>query len=154
MSYRPAPAATSFRGALVTKSADETAANYSTGAMIGWDSEAYDTDGIHDNATNNSRLTVPAGVTRARFGFQVHTANMTGNINVFGSLYKNGGQPAEAGICNFVVDTDNTTPRGNAWTPVMTVAEGDYFEVRLTCSGDTSITIVAGLSWFAMEIVE
>lgn len=35
-----------FRGALVTKSANELTANYSTSRIVTWDSEAYDTSGI------------------------------------------------------------------------------------------------------------
>jgi hypothetical protein len=32
-----------------------------TTTSIPWDGEKYDTDGFHDNATNNNRLTVPTG---------------------------------------------------------------------------------------------
>lgn len=50
-----------FRGTLVKKSADQTGANYSgSGVVVAWDSEIYDTDGAHDNVTNNTRLTIPA----------------------------------------------------------------------------------------------
>lgn len=41
----------------VTKSADQTITN-STSTIITWDQEDYDTDGMHDNVTNNSRITI------------------------------------------------------------------------------------------------
>jgi len=41
----------------VTKSADQTTSN-NTDTIVTWDQEDYDTDGMHDNATNNSRITI------------------------------------------------------------------------------------------------
>src|SRR2546422_699850 len=49
------------RGALVKLAANLTAQNFSAGPFIGWTAEVYDTDSIHDNTTNNSRLSVPSG---------------------------------------------------------------------------------------------
>lgn len=38
---------------------------YTSSAAIAWDAEDYDTDGMHDNATNNSRITFQtAGIYR------------------------------------------------------------------------------------------
>ncbi|MGZ8337918.1 MAG: hypothetical protein ACXWU1_14775, partial [Allosphingosinicella sp.] len=47
---------------MVRKAADQTAANYSAGGFVAWDQEVYDDGGWHNNAVNNSRLTVPSGV--------------------------------------------------------------------------------------------
>jgi len=41
----------------VTKSADQTIPD-DTNTVITWDQEDYDTDGMHDNVTNNSRITI------------------------------------------------------------------------------------------------
>jgi len=41
----------------VTKSANQTISN-STSTIITWNQEVYDTDGMHDNVTNNSRITI------------------------------------------------------------------------------------------------
>jgi hypothetical protein len=49
-----------FVGCKVTRGSAQTIAN-STWTTINWDSEVFDTDGFHDNATNNSRLTIPTG---------------------------------------------------------------------------------------------
>ena len=53
-------AAPTFVGVSVKASADTTITN-TTFTALGWNQEDYDTDGFHDNTTNNSRLTVPTG---------------------------------------------------------------------------------------------
>lgn len=50
-----------FRGASVEKSASQSIAN-NVNTVVAWDQEVIDTDGFHDNVTNNSRFTIPAGV--------------------------------------------------------------------------------------------
>ena len=47
-------------GARVTHSAAQTIVT-ATGSGLAFNTERYDPDGFHDNVTNNSRLTVPAG---------------------------------------------------------------------------------------------
>jgi hypothetical protein len=58
-----APAGNSFVGVLArtTQGAGQTLANNTATAKV-LGSEVYDTDGFHDNTTNNSRLTVPSGL--------------------------------------------------------------------------------------------
>lgn len=50
----------SFKGARVRHSVAQSIPN-ATITALAFDSERYDTDGFHDPATNNSRLTIPAG---------------------------------------------------------------------------------------------
>lgn len=38
-----------------------TTLTHNTNVAVAWDDEAWDTDAIHDNVTNNTRLTVPTG---------------------------------------------------------------------------------------------
>lgn len=45
---------------LATKTAVQSLA--ASWNVLTWPSESYDTDGMHDNVTNNSRLTIPAGL--------------------------------------------------------------------------------------------
>jgi hypothetical protein len=49
-----------FVGAYATKTAAQTLAN-NTATILTWNAERFDTDGFHDNSTNNSRMTIPAG---------------------------------------------------------------------------------------------
>lgn len=50
-----------FRGAMAYKAGTQTVTTGAIGAL-GLDTEEYDTDAIHDNATNNSRMTIPTGM--------------------------------------------------------------------------------------------
>lgn len=140
-----------FQGALVRKSASQTGAKYSSGATVAWDSEIYDHLAIHDNSTNNTRLTVPSGVNYVRLSGAI-VMGLVGNNNwVLGQIHKNGagfdGMPQYAG------NTNAAYPRFTMHSAVVPVVAGDYFELHLQVA-DTSITVVDGESWFAMEVVE
>jgi hypothetical protein len=143
----------SFRGALVTRAAQQSGANYSGVVAIAWDSEVYDTDGIHDPVTNNTRLTVPSGVTKVRLQANVDMTSVTASSDTVVFINKNGatftGTPRQR------LNAGVTVPSHNIATAVVTVSAGDYFELVLF-SADTSIDIriADGASWFAMEIIE
>jgi hypothetical protein len=145
--------AAAFKGALVKKAADQTAANYTALTAIAWDSEAYDTDGFHDNATNNTRLTVPAGVGYVRLSGSVAISSITTGVYVITTLTKNGsedfaghgGQTEQSGLSDRTVSFQS---------PVLAVSAGDYFEFKIVLQTDTSVTINAARSWFAMEVIQ
>ena len=138
------------RGAIVKKSSTQTSANYSTATAVAWDAEISDTDTIHDNSTNNMRLTVPAGVTRARLKAQIELANNTADNWVKLVIKKNGA--AFDGMAQQSVEIGDTAPVLNCGTAELVVTSGDYFEAFLQCE-DTSVDVVHTGSWFAMEIV-
>ncbi len=142
----------SFSGALVKKAVDQTAANYSAGAFVAWDTEVYDDNAFHDNVTNNTRLTVPSGVTKVRIGVQVTCGVVAASADYFVDIYKNGSVSYD-GAALGMADTSNVNPRAQCWTPVLTVTPGDYFEAKLTTTGDSSVTVAAQFSWFAIEVV-
>ena len=142
-----------FRGALVTKVNSQAGADYSAGANIGFDQEEYDTNGFHDNAVNNDRLSVTTG-TKARLTGSVSLSNMTGNGDVYVSIFKNGSF-AYAGVASVIMDTSATVPRATLITPVLSVVAGvDYFTLNLTTSGDASVTVAEDQTWFAIEVIE
>lgn len=140
------------RAAMVKKAADQTTANYSAGAIVAFDAEIYDTDGFHDNVTDNSRLTVPASVTYVRVGFRLWLSFVSASSDINVRLYKNGSETFDGGTGNSH-ETSATTPNLSAASGPIPVAVGDYFEVHLTCS-DTSITLHAALSNFWIEVLE
>ena len=81
------PATTGFVGARVYKSASQ-AITTATFTEVSWDTEAFDTDGFHDNATNNNRFTIPAGKAGYyRVEYQLQPYNTTEN---YWKLMKNG----------------------------------------------------------------
>lgn len=142
-----------LRGALVRKASDQTGANYSAGAQIAWDQETYDTDSIHDNVTNNTRLTVPSGVSYVRLVGTIALANVAVDTYVIAGILKNGSSTYDGFAGQTVEIGTATTPRVNLSTPPLAVTAGDYFELRLTAE-DTSVDITATQSSFAMEIIE
>jgi hypothetical protein len=133
--------------ALVYKTGNQSLTS-SVQNTLTWDAEEVDTSGIHDNTTNNSRMTVPVGKTRARVSFNLKTSNTAGAQEA--TVIKNGstvvpGAPLQATESG---GTDNLNGFG-AWVDVVA---GDYFElqVRPSVSG-TSITAVPE-TWFCMEV--
>lgn len=141
-----------FRGALVTRATDQTAANYTTLTAIPFDAEINDTDAFHDNATNNTRLTIPAGVTKVRLtanvAIELLDIDMTGKV----VIRKNGATVQGSAFTGNEVGLD-TSPFYSISTHVLDVVEGDYFECALVVETDTSIT-VATETTFGVEVVE
>lgn len=146
--FRGAP----FRGAMVKKAADQTGANYSAGVAIAWDGEVYDTDSIHDNVTNNTRLTVPAGVSYVRVGCNLSLAAVTTDVVITLDILKNGVSSFD-GATGDKSSTGTTIPLLSLSSGPVPVSASDYFEARLT-TGDTSITVTAAASNFWLEIID
>jgi hypothetical protein len=140
-----------FSGALVKKASDQTTANYTTPAAIAFDEESYDEGGWHDNATNNSRFTVPADVTYVRLRAQVLlTAINVGSYTIL-DFYKNGViMPLREGIANELSTNFNLT---SLVSSVLPCVAGDYFEVFLSVETDTSVTVTANATSFSIEKV-
>ena len=144
-----------FRGALVRKSVNQTGVDYTTATAVVWDQEVYDTDGFHDNASNNSRLTIPAGVSKVRLSAQVVGGSLTADLWFFAGLRKNGAAGTDwDGVGRSSTETGLTSGVANMVSAVTPVMAGDYFEVYLQVETDTSIDLFAGSSWFAIEVVE
>ena len=142
-----------YSGALVYRVTNQSIPD-ATWTAINYDSEEYDTDSIHDNSVNNSRLTVPSGVNyvrlKARIGF---APNSNGYREAY--FYKNGSSTFKG---NALAISDNLT--GLVTTvlelssPVLSVTAGDYFEVLVyQDSGANLDTFGGNYYWFAMEIM-
>ena len=73
-----------FRGCRLTASGTQSISN-NTSTNLTWNQESFDTDGFHDNATNNDRITIPTGLG----GYYLVTAtilwenNTTGIRNIY-----------------------------------------------------------------------
>lgn len=142
------------RGALVKRTTDQSIPNNSFTA-VAWDGETYDTDSIHDTATNNSRLTVPAGVTKIRL-----TSNITFDFNANGTrqaeILKNGSAINADGGARVHIGNQGTLPSFlNLDTAVLDVTPGDYFEIQVWQNSGGALGLAsASETWFAMQIVE
>lgn len=143
--------AASFKGAMVIVSATVLAANYSTAAPIPFDEEVYDTDGFHDNVTNNTRLTIPAGVSRVRLGGMVRAFAVTDGNGQSLQVLKNGAGFDGNGY--FAAEVDSSIGAGATLsTGVIDVVAGDYFELQFRCT-DSSIELNSS-THFWIEVVE
>ena len=139
-------------GALVTMTSNQSIANNSNTA-IAWDNEAYDTDGFHDNAVNNSRLTVPGGVTKVIVSGQIRwDSSAAGTREIL--LEKNGsgtyaGRPFE----HMEAQTNRTMQ--SFVSPVLAVTGGDYFELIVwQDSGGARDVESHAATWFSLQVIE
>lgn len=137
-------------GALVKKSANLTGQNTTGDVAVAWDAETYDYGTWHDTVTNNSRLTVPSGVSRVRVMGQVTLANVTASNIITATIRKNG-SAAYDGVGQVNTANGGTTVVTQVETAILEVSAGDYFELYIKASSDTSIDYTAAGCWFAIE---
>ena len=124
----------------VGKSADQAIAN-STSTVVSWNQESFDVGGLHDNSTNNSRLTIPADEAGVYMvGVSIPwDASTTGYRQA--DLKKNG-TTAELSIV-----ATNTT--GAVFTvqsivyPLQTLVATDYLEIEVVQNSSGSLDIKA-----------
>jgi len=141
-----------FRGALVKPNASATA-NYQSGAMLAFDAETYDTNGFHDNTTNNSRFTIPAGVSKIRIKARLYLDQLSGPAYL--QLFKNGSADFDGSCVD--LRANNTECTVAIDSPVIDVIAGDYFEIKLSTPSDNTVMVYSQTnlkSWFSIEAVE
>lgn len=117
-----------------------------TNTAVTWDNEVADTDGWHDNISNNSRLTVPSGVSRVRVSFGLYSTAFV-DTPYFAYIAKNG-SPVPGGA----VVGNGFGGRMCAASAVLEVSPGDYFEVIARSNAGQTISNNAAV-WFCIEEV-
>lgn len=150
-------ATSSFKGALVYNSINQSITTSGAAQELLFDSESYDTNDIHDTVTNNTRLTVPTGVTKVRIVAKSTFAPSTvGYRNL--QIRKNG----SATFDGYVSEQFDAVSDGSAFTilnissPIITVSATDYFECTVfqTSGGALNVQGNSASTWFSMEIIE
>lgn len=145
-----------FRGALI----DAAAQSISSGSFISvqFASETYDTDGIHDNVTNNTRMTVPAGVSRIRLtGYLLMSSfPVAGDASISLQMSKNGSITAFSGKPKVIMKPNQTgtiafSPELNIVSAVIDVVPGDFFEMDVSQNSGGPLN---ASGWASMEIIE
>lgn len=113
-----------FVGCSVYQTAGATSIANATVTALAFDAEAFDTNGFHDNTTNNSRITIPAGLG----GYYLVTTNTRFNTSAVGTrtakIYKNGsdiGDQADfaGSAASFVIGSGSC---------ILNLAAGDYIQ--------------------------
>jgi hypothetical protein len=107
-------------------------ANTNTAVELG--AEAFDTDAAHDTSVNPSRITVPAGVTRARCWFGVRFQSTTGQTRAW--VMKNGASAVGLPAYGNVTAGQNYLTGAGAWVDC---SPGDYFELFVRSNVGTTI---------------
>jgi hypothetical protein len=118
---------------------------------INFSNTVYDMGDFFDVALSQSRLTIPAGVTKVRVSTQItFERNLTGTRDV--RIYKNGA------VYSFIDPKSSTGGTENATgvqvtSPIIEVVEGDYFEVfAFQNSGAALYKEIYG-NWFSIETI-
>lgn len=117
------------------------------GTAIVFDAEDWDSDGYHDTVTNNTRLTIPAGLGGLYFltgGLALANPSaatrVTAMIRKNGTTYLAGGGP-----------TDNYGPSNQVWGSVGFVdlaVPGDYYEL-MGLNTEATQNIIAASAFFS-----
>ncbi len=138
----------SIRGCVVKKSGTESV-NFSSGNnAVAFDSEVFDTDGFHDNATSNSRITIPSSV-NGQYGVLTACLSVS-SVNTSSDAYltfsKNGATAGVAGAIDSVFMLGNGQATDKAWLHIVSgpllLATNDYYEAAANFS-DSAITLQA-----------
>lgn len=120
-------------------------------ADISFGNESFDTDGYHDNTTNPTRLTVPAGLA----GLYMITGQITwtavaSSDNRILRLRKNGATDVSEAIQKSI----NTAGLNDSMQIVgqLQLVAGDYIELRVRQSSGAALDTVGGeyATWLAM----
>ena len=109
----------------VYASASQSISN-ATDTKIAFANETFDTDGFHSNVTNNTRITIPAGLA----GYYRVTANIGFLSNASGrrifAISLNGGNVSQAEL----TPTASVEPAGSI-TDTYLLSVGDYLELNV-----------------------
>ncbi len=131
-------AGSSFVGVKAFRTTD-LSVNNNTWTSVGWNSESFDSDGFHDNSTNNTRFTIPSG----KGGKYLLTANILWYQNTTGTriagFYKNNGADA---LQYFYFYPNNIDYNSFNITSMQDLAVGDYVELRVYQASGGSLSLV------------
>jgi hypothetical protein len=124
--------------------------SYTSSAPIAWDAEDYDTDAMHDNATNNTRITfATAGIYRVTAGLYVTFGGTVSALDL--SIYGNGSTNLGQNYTNGIAVT---TSLGLQVTALVDSATYSYVTAAMGIVGATSPVITTdGRTFISAEWV-
>lgn len=142
-----------FQGCMASRTSDLTAINASADYQIPFNTDYFDDDDWHDNVTNNTRITIPAGVDFVKIKAQIQLSAINATDRVICTIWKNGAITTPAFRSAGSPSSDSPALAVHVEAPRIAVVAGDYFELNIDTSADTSISIVASTTWLHVEKV-
>jgi hypothetical protein len=144
-----APAATtpSFVGCALKVSTGQSL-NSGTETTINFDQEDFDTDAFHDNATNNSRITIPAGKA-GKYLIQAKITFPSGSATGYRRM------SLKLNTTTYFTSTQDTTGFDSPGTTfnksvqisqIIDLAVGDFITITAQQNSGSSLTTVSGFS--------
>ena len=128
-----------FSGCSLTANTGTSVSNNTT-TLINWNTEEFDTNGYHDNSTNNTRITIPAGKAGKYLisGFILFSNNTSGYRRLV--VKKNGSDIRELGA---------NTPSTNSFAAItcsliVDCAVNDYIEWAAYQTSGSTLTVELG----------
>jgi hypothetical protein len=121
---------------------------------VDFDTTIHDNAGLHDDVTNNSRMTVPSGVSKVRLTGNIGLAANATGIRAW-RISKSGSPVAGLPRVDELAASSGS-PAVGLVTSVLEVVPGDYFELEVFQNSGSGLNTsnADGAPWFAMEIVE
>jgi len=146
-----------FGGAMAYSTSTQTATS-GVALSVAWNAEVYDTANFHDNVTNNSRVTVGAGVSYVALSASIEiVSNGTATAGTrMAEIWKNGSAmtTAAARVNEYAIGLGDTITM-NLRSPVIAVSSGDYFELSVKQNSGSVATISpAGASWLSIAVIQ
>jgi hypothetical protein len=140
----PAPTTPTYVGVSLTPTGGTTSISNATWTTVNFASEIFDTNSFHDNSTNNSRITIPAGL----------GGKYLINMQTFWANNATGSRDARLRLNGVDVDTPQTgyTPNANnnaySSSNVVALSVGDYIELRVRQDSGGTLSLYAANSTF------
>jgi hypothetical protein len=135
-----------FIGCRVYLLANQTIAN-ATDTFVNFAAETFDTNGFHDNVTNNTRITIPAGLA----GYYRVTANSRFDANATGRRLHTIALNAGA-VANGEATPGATSYLGVTQTGTVYMNVGDYVQLAIYQTSGGNLSMLANPTDTFMEI--
>lgn len=140
-----------FMGAKVRKASALVGTNIAgTSTAQAWDSEDFDTDGFHDNVTNNSRLTPPSGKGINYVELEAHfRIDSTHTSAQYASAFIR--DQAGTTIVTQRIELTTTNVRVTVNSGPVAHTDGNWYDVVFETETDTSVDI-STISHFSIRV--
>jgi hypothetical protein len=141
-SWASAPAATvTARGCSLTKGGSNQSLANATLTSVTFEAEQFDTNAYHDNSTNNSRITIPAGYAGKYQinGSILFAANSTGDRELYFFINNSANY-------NYTVTKATSSLMGLQGGVILNLAEGDYVEIKVYQDSGTNVNVLSGVN--------